>query len=133
MGMVFYGVVKAIVYIGWCYLGVRWFRFGELSPIRTAIAFGMGRLVLGVIVGLFIFLAALSMNNATRNAPLTYFSIYVPVRILEWFIWYCLLNRIAWNRRVIIWIIGGIFISCLADIPLGIINNGVVPVGRPFC
>ncbi len=28
---------------------------------------------------LVIFLAALSMNNATRNAPLTYAAVYVPV------------------------------------------------------
>jgi len=24
-------------------------------------------------------------------------------------------------------------VSCLADIPLGIMEGGVVPVGRPFC
>ena len=31
------------------------------------------------------------------------------------------------------WVLGGIAVSCLADIPIGIMEGGVVAVGRPFC
>jgi hypothetical protein len=74
------------------------------------------------------------MNNATRNAPMTYAAIYIPVRVLEWTIMYFIIRRgRASFMRAFIWVGGGIIISCLADIPLGIMNHGVVPAGRPFC
>ena len=94
---------------------------------------GGARLVLGVVVGAFIFLAALSMNNATRNAPLTYVSIYVPVRVVEWVVLHVMVSRrVAWPKSAG-WVLGGVIVSCLADIPLGIMEGGIVPVGRPFC
>jgi len=31
------------------------------------------------------------------------------------------------------WVLGGIVVSCLADIPIGVMEGGVVPVWRPFC
>jgi len=75
-----------------------------------------------------------AMNNATRNAPLTYAAIYIPVRVVEWLLWYAILRtRPAPIRTAIAWIGGGVFLSCAADIPLGILEGGVVPVGRPFC
>jgi len=73
------------------------------------------------------------MNNATRNAPLTYAVIYVPVRIVEWSIWYYILRGGTSKLRPALWIAGGVIISCLADLPIGIAEHGVVPVGRPFC
>ena len=84
-------------------------------------------------VGVFIFFAALSMNNTTRNAPLTYFSIYVPVRVVEWVIFHVLVSRTVQWPKSPAWVLGGVGVSCLADIPLGIMEGGVVPVGRPFC
>jgi hypothetical protein len=85
------------------------------------------------VVGVFIFFAALSMNNATRNAPLTYLSIYVPVRVVEWVIFHVLVSRTVQWPKSPAWVLGGVGVSCLADIPLGIMEGGVVPVGRPFC
>jgi len=128
-----YVAVKCVAYVGWCLVGLR-----LLDPDRPALfvraaSLGIGRLALGVVVGLFIFVAALSMNNATRNAPLTYFSIYVPVRIVEWTIWHVLVSRRFAGVKSVGWVLGGVVVSCLADIPLGIMEGGVVPVGRPFC
>jgi hypothetical protein len=94
---------------------------------------GVARLGLGIVVGVFIFFAALSMNNATRNAPLTYVSIYIPVRVVEWVIFHFLVSRTVQWPKSIGWVVGGVVVSCLADIPLGIMEGGVVPVGRPFC
>ncbi|HEV8337570.1 MAG TPA: hypothetical protein VGR67_14245 [Candidatus Polarisedimenticolia bacterium] len=80
------------------------------------------------------------MNNATRNAPLTYVAIYVPVRIVEWMILRVFITRnplgvareTLWAKSAF-WVAGGVVISCLADLPLGVMEGGIVPIGRPFC
>ena len=128
-----YLAVKLLAYSIWCHLGLRWFAPERPHALRSAISFGTGRLLLGIGVGLLIFLAALSMNNATRNAPLTYVAIYVPARILEWLLWYRLLRSVPGGRRAWLWILGGVLVSCLADLPIAVAEHGVVPVGRPFC
>jgi len=128
-----YILVKCLAYISWCYVGLRTLTPQKFDLLRRATLLGVARLGLGIAVGIFIFFAALSMNNATRNAPLTYISIYVPVRIVEWSIFHVLISkRMRWPASVG-WILGGVVFSCLADIPLGIMEGGVVPVGRPFC
>jgi hypothetical protein len=132
-GYFIYIVVKCFAYVSWCFVGL-----SVLAPRRPwrlpyATLLGVGRLALGIVVGLFIFLAALTMNNATRNAPLTYIAIYVPVRVVEWSIFHFLVSRrVQWPVSTA-WILGGVAVSCLADVPLGIIEGGIVPVGRPFC
>jgi hypothetical protein len=128
-----YIAVKYAAYFGWCFAGA-----GLLAParprrLRLAALLGAGRLLLGIGAGLFIMLAALSMNNATRNAPLTYLSIYVPVRVVEWTLFHLLISTRFQGARSIGWVVGGVAVSCLADIPIGIMEGGVVPVGRPFC
>ena len=128
---VVYIVVKYLAYTVWCYAGLRLLTPERPRPMRTAALLGGARLALGIVLGLFIFFAALSMNNATRNAPLTYVSIYVPVRVVEWTIFHFLVG--GFGILFVGWVLGGIVVSCLADIPIGIIEGGVVPVGRPFC
>ncbi len=133
LGYTVYVVVKCIAYVSWCFVGLRLLSSEQPRPLRRAAVLGVARFGLGVAVGVFIFIAALSMNNATRNAPLTYLSIYVPVRILEWGIFHFLISRkIQWPGSAA-WVLGGVVVSCLADVPLGIMEGGVVPVGRPFC
>ncbi len=128
-----YVVVKYLAYMGWCYVGLVRLAPERTHPVRKAAVLGGVRLAIGVALGLFIFVAALSMNNATKNAPLTYFSIYVPVRVLEWTVLHVFVaKRFQWPGSVA-WILGGIIVSCLADVPLGMMNGGVVPVGRPLC
>jgi len=133
MGYVVYIVVKYLGYASWCYVGLRTLAPERPEPLRFAALLGAVRLGLGIVVGLFISVAALSMNNATRNAPLTYFSIYVPVRVVEWVILHILVSRSVQGTKSVGWVLGGVVVSCLADIPLGIMEGGVVPVGRPFC
>jgi hypothetical protein len=103
------------------------------NPLRSAAVWGFARLMLGVGFGVFIFIAALSMNNSTRNALLTYLAIYVPVRIVEWTILHFFVSKGFHRTKSIGWVLGGVVVSCLADIPLGIMEGGVVPVGRPLC
>jgi hypothetical protein len=133
LGYAVYVVVKCIAYVTWCFVGLRLLAPEQPRPLRRAAPLGVARLGLGVVVGMFIFFAALSMNNATRNAPLTYLSIDVPVRVVEWVIFHVLVSRTVQWPRSPAWVLGGVGVSCLADIPLGIMEGGVVPVGRPFC
>jgi hypothetical protein len=133
LGYTVYVAVKAIAYVGWCFLGVRLLDPGRRAPWHRALGLGLARLGLGIVLGLFIFLAALSMNNATRNAPLTYVSIYVPVRIVEWMILHVFVARQTLGAKSALWVLGGVAVSCLADLPLGAMEGGIVPVGRPFC
>jgi len=128
-----YALGKFAAYSAWCYVGISWFAPDSKPRLKNALLFGFGRLMLGILLGIGIFLAALSMNNATRNSFLTYLVIYVPVRIGEWLLWYFLIRTERGGRRALAWIAGGVLISCLADIPLGIMEGRVVPVGRPFC
>ena len=133
LGFVAYIVVKYLAYMGWCYVGLVRLAPDRTHLVRRAALLGALRLAIGIGLGLFIFVAALSMNNATRNAPLTYAAIYLPVRVLEWTVMHVLVaRRFRWPGSVG-WILGGVIVSCLADVPLGMMNGGVVPVGRPFC
>lgn len=128
-----YLVVKYLAYALWCYAGIRWLAPATPRPISRDALLGLGRLVLGIGIGIFIFFAALSMNNATRSAPLTYMAVYVPVRVVEWLLWHGLVAGRPRDARSVLWILGGVVVSCAADAPLGIMEGGIVPVGRPFC
>jgi hypothetical protein len=134
LGYVVYVATKITVYASWCYLGVRLFDPARTQSAGIAVIYGFARFLLGFVVGIGIFFAALDMNNATRNAPLTYVAIYVPARIVEWSLWYAVIRRRSASLvRVGGWVGGGVLVSCIADVPLGILEGGVVPIGRPFC
>ena len=73
---------------------------------------------------------------------IAYLSVYVPVRWIEWTIMAILIlpgpispwHWIVGNGRMDrLWRLGGIAISCLADIPLIVSLGGVIPVGRFLC
>jgi hypothetical protein len=133
-GYVAYVATKIAAYVSWCYLGVRLFDPARTQPAAIAAIYGVARFLLGLVIGIGIFFAALDMNNATRNAPLTYVAVYVPARIVEWLLWYALIRRRSTSfARIAAWIGGGVLVSCVADVPLGILEGGIVPVGRPFC
>jgi hypothetical protein len=133
LGFLAYLMTKFAAYSGWCYLGLRWFDPGRDMKVKGSLFFGFLRLLMGVFFGMGIFLAALTLNNATRNSVMTYLVVYVPVRIVEWSLMLLILRRQGAFPRYAAWVSGGVLISCLADIPLGIMEGGVVPVGRPFC
>ena len=82
--------------------------------------------------------AALGSGFAAN--ALTYLSVYVPVRWLEWSIMAALLLSPSISQFLFgaarpdrLWRAGGIVISCLADIPLIISLGGVIPTGRFLC
>ena len=133
LGFLGYLSTKFAAYSGWCYVGLRWFDPSLDRKARGSLFYGFLRLLMGVFFGMGIFLAALTMNNAVRNSILTYFVIYVPVRIVEWSLMLLILRRQGAVLQYAAWVTCGVVISCLADIPLGIMEGGVVPVGRPFC
>lgn len=70
-----------------------------------------------------------------------YLVVYVPVRWVEWTILALLIVRgvrktswlFDWTDISSRWRLGGIAISCLADIPLIISLGGVIPTGRFLC
>ena len=134
MELIIYAAIKFVAYSAWSFLGIRLLSPKQERLVPRSLGLGLLRLVMGIVFGVLIFFAALSLNNATRNSFVTYLIVYVPVRFVEWLIISFIINRNISARRSTAWILGGIVISCLADIPLSILTGErVVPVGRPFC
>ena len=141
-----YFVVKLIAYCLWCYVGLRLFRpSARLLPLR-ALGWGMFRLFMGFFFGILIyFLSSALITHIGAGLPentITYFAVYVPIRWIEWSIMGVLLFQGAasaspWifgrSPRDRYWRLGGIVISCLADIPLIYSLGGVIPTGRFMC
>ena len=101
---------------------------------------------MGLFFGVFIWL--LSTTLMTRlgyglsQNVLTYLLVYVPVRWIEWTIMAMIIMPASFplwrwaggtNTNDRLWRLGGIAISCLADIPVIASLGGVVPVGRFLC
>jgi hypothetical protein len=133
LGFLVYVLTKFAAYSTWWYVGLRWFDPSRDQKARGSLFYGFLRLLMGVVFGIGIFLAALNLNNAVRNSILTYLVVYVPVRVVEWSLMLLMLRHQGAFPQYLSWVAGGVVISCLAEIPIGIRNGGVVPVGRPFC
>ncbi len=141
-----YLVVKLLAYCVWCFVGLRMFQpAAKLLPAR-AIGFGVLRLFMGFFFGIAIyFLGSLSLTllgSGLQQNIITYVLVYVPVRWLEWSIMSAILAAcvahispwfLGWNPRDRYWRLGGILISCLADIPLIASLGGLLPTGRFLC
>ncbi len=137
-----YVLVKYLAYSLWCYLGLRWLR--DRKSVGAGVAFGSVRLGLGMIFGVGIFVIGGMLHlNAPSNSWLAYLAVYVPVRYVEWSILAALLGASgdqlfsiggAATQR---WIIGGIVVSHLADLPLILFGGegpkAFLPVGRFLC
>jgi hypothetical protein len=141
-----YFVVKLFAYCGWCYVGLRLFQpDAKLLPLRAA-AWGIFRLFMGFFFGILIYLVSSTLithigAGLPENA-ITYLAVYVPVRWIEWSILSALLSHglastspwiLGSNPRDRYWRLGGIVISCLADIPLIVSLGGIIPTGRFMC
>ncbi len=146
MGALLYFGGKFLAYSVWCYFGLRGFRPQNSRTLGRAIIYGAIRLSLGFFFGILIYL--LSSALITSLAPglpenvIAYLAVYVPVRWIEWTIMAILImpgpislsHWIVGNGRMdCLWRLGGIAISCLADIPLIVSLGGIVPVGRFLC
>ena len=146
MGPIAYIALKYLAYAAWCFVGLS--LLSDISPVSLsrALGFGLLRLLLGFIFGLFIYLVGSIVYSALTDAPagdlLTYFAVYVPVRWIEWSILGTLIipsgrkRSVFWtglNSRDCLWRLGGVLISCVADIPMIIALGGILPVGRFLC
>jgi len=145
-----YVALKLAAYIGWCWTGAWWLAPDRARPGLLAVGLGIVRLLMGVFFGILIWLLAsvvyarmgsMDVETAGVRTAITYVIVYVPVRWIEWGIIDVLLNvrerslkqfllgSGAWARM---WRIGGIAISCLADIPV-FMQVGGLPIGRFMC
>jgi len=141
---------KALAYVGWCRLGLRWLAPEARRPGLRALGLGLLRMAMGALFGVGIFLASAAVYSAlgagiqaTRGSSmvLTYLSTYVPVRWIEWGLIELLLHRrarspggflLGGGARARGWRLGGIALSCLADVPM-ILSIGGLPLGRFMC
>jgi hypothetical protein len=138
-----YVIVKYLAYCGWCYYGLKKLR-GKTS-LGPAIGFGSARLGLGMLFGVGVFFVGggvLHLNVPAHPWTL-YLSIYAPVRYVEWTILAALVIAGGSAVRRIgegvtqRWIVGGILVSHLADLPLILFTyegtKSFLPVGRFLC
>lgn len=142
-GLLFVGyfVLKFAAYAGWCWAGLRLLRGPENAPRGKALALGALRAMLGLMLGLFIWAAStkvaasVSGNRASREIA-AYLAVYVPVRWFEWSLIASLIERsplaflVPRSGRSVLFRLGGIGVSCVADIPM--ILDGL-PIGRFMC
>lgn len=132
MAYVLYVAVKLIFYIAWCWFGLRLWRASSSSLI-TAAGFGILRLAIGVVFGIVIFVL---VRTQPEDVLWKYIAIYVPVRIVEWFIMVLIVGRKSDRQTAfnsIMWCLGGIVVSFAADFasPEGV--AGHFCVGRCLC
>ena|SRR5215813_1933089 len=132
MGYIFYVAVKLIGYVSWCWLGLRLWRPG-FATLPTAVFFGLVRLAIGIGFGVVVFFV---FSTGPQNLFWKYIAIYSPIRLVEWLILALIIGQKTGHRsrtKAILWCLGGILVSFLADIasPEGI--RGHICVGRCLC
>jgi len=141
-----YPAIKLLAYSFWCYLGLRIFRLSINGVYSRSLLYGFFRLLMGLFFGVAIWMiSTVVLSHIGYGLPqniLTYLLVYVPVRWIEWSIMAVLIvpdsfPLLRWisgtspgDRN---WRLGGIVISCLADIPLIASLGGVIPTGRFLC
>ncbi len=141
-----YPLVKLLAYSFWCYLGLRNFRPPMNGVYSRSAMYGFFRLLMGFFFGVVIWMmSTVVLSHIGYGLPqniLTYVLVYVPVRWVEWSIMAVLIvpdsfPLVRWisgtSPRDRNWRLGGIIISCLADIPLIASLGGVIPTGRFLC
>jgi hypothetical protein len=137
-----YFIVKYLAYCLWCYYGLKLLR--NQSSIGAGVGFGSARLGLGMLFGIGVFFAGAMLHlNVPAHPWALYLSIYAPLRYVEWTILAALMIAGADAGRRIgegvtqRWILGGIVVSHLADLPLILFTyegaKGFLPVGRFLC
>jgi hypothetical protein len=141
-----YPAIKLLAYSFWCYLGLRNFRPSMNGAYSCSLFYGFLRLLMGLFFAVAIWLiGTIVLSHIGYGLPqniLTYVLVYVPVRWIEWSVMAALIvpdsfPLVRWisgtSPRDRNWRLGGIVISCLADIPLIASLGGVIPTGRFLC
>jgi hypothetical protein len=146
-----YALLKYGAYAAWCGVGLRFLALQWRRRVLAAAGFGLLRLAMGIGFGIGIWILAMLMYGSLREdgSPMshvaataaTYAAVYVPVRWIEWSLLEVAMNRKArslrgwWagpGGRSRLWRLGGIAISCAADVPLFLAFRGL-PLGRIMC
>jgi len=146
MVVLFYAAVKLLAYSFWVYCGLRNFRLPMNNLYGRSLLYGFLRLLMGLFFGVCIWMiSSVALSHIGYGLPqnvLTYALVYLPVRWIEWSIMAALIvpgsfPLVRWisgtSPRDRNWRLGGIVISCLADIPLLVSLGGVIPTGRFLC
>ena len=131
--MIVYAVAKYLVYSLWCYVGLSTLA-GQMTALRHALGFGAVRWLLGLVLGLVVFIAVGSVDRT--SLAVLYFAIYTPLRVLEWTVmtWLMLRQHPQVSARArFAWVLGGIVVSFVTDAvsPEGL--AGRFCVGRCLC
>lgn len=140
MSLLIYIAVKYVAYAAWCALGVHLLRVAS-SHLSSSLLFGFARLLIGGCFGIAVFLVGGMMHLAPPAHPLVmYFGVYAPIRLVEWSImayWIADGSKTVDSAKLCVWILGGIAVSHLADIPMFLLLHGgpgeMLPVGRFLC
>jgi hypothetical protein len=74
-------VTKMVVYVLWCSAGI-YFLANKMLSLPTAVGLGVIRWMVGLFFGVIIFFSF--PLSSPESAAATYFTIYTPVRLLEW-------------------------------------------------
>lgn len=137
-----YIALKLAAYIAWCWVGLSW-----LNPQRpgsrrwSAVKLGLLRFALGLFFGFAIWILVSMVYTKVHASAMAYVVVYVPIRWVEWSIIGILLEPRSLSLRSFAfssggasaaWRLGGIVLSCLADIPI-MLEVGGLPLGRFFC
>ena len=138
--LLIYIAVKYVAYAAWCSLGVYLLRVAN-ARLSTSLFFGLIRLLIGACFGIAIFVVGGMMHlQAPANPLLVNFAVYAPIRLLEWSIMsYLISDRSGTfaSTKLYAWVLGGIAVSHLADIPMFLLLRSgpgeMLPVGRFLC
>lgn len=132
MPTLFYVAVKLFSYVAWCWAGL-WIWQTGASRIVKAVGLGVVRLVIGISLGVGIFLL---LPVQPENLLWKYVAIYAPVRMIEWLLIVFIFGPKLDARtapKSLLWCVGGIVVSFVADFasPEGV--AGHFCIGRCLC
>lgn len=92
---------------------------------------------MGIVFGIVIWFVGAEVAGRLWDTPhsdlIIYLLVYVPVRWVEWTLLDWLMARKSATAIGYGWRLGGIAISCLADIPIIAFAGWRLPLGRFFC
>jgi hypothetical protein len=137
-----YVLLKYLTYAGWSAFGL--WQFRRTVRLSSAAVFGLLRLLIGVGFGISIFILAAPLHLGVPSNPIPlYVAIYAPVRWVEWSLLLWFLTRRDstgfqfGSSRSQLWVLGGIGVSFLADLPVILFAfqgaKNFLPVGRFLC
>ena len=130
---IFYAVTKFLAYCTWCLFALRVVAPAQ-ATLLASLKYGSFRWLLGLGFGVAagIALGSVSPDSVAR----LYFSVYAPLRIVEWIIMAVFIqgdSAALRNPRVWLWVLGGVVVSFASDLASPEGMAGRFCVGRCLC